>query len=164
VIDAVVEQRATRILMAAIVLVLIAGLIGFWFTTPEPVRVPVMQVPDLPDEDLGPLVARGGVEDVASRPLFWESRRPVAFDEAVASPEPVPSPAGIRLLGVLIAPNQSAVLITDGEQVRKVARGESFAGWVVDEIGPTGAVLMSGRERVELPVVVPPSPTIRFDH
>jgi hypothetical protein len=85
-------------------------------------------------------------EEVVSRPLFTQTRRPLAHtSESGAAPPP--ETLNFDLLGVVISPVGRTALLRpkpSGELLR-VVEGQTVAGWEVRAIKPTEIVLGRGK-------------------
>jgi hypothetical protein len=85
-------------------------------------------------------------EEVISRPLFTQTRRPLAHtSESGAAPPP--ETLNFDLLGVVISPVGRTALLRpkpSGELLR-VVEGQTVAGWEVRAIKPTEIVLGRGK-------------------
>lgn len=91
-------------------------------------------------------------EVIGERPLFSPSRRPFvppAADEPAAGPdEPPPEPLLAELIGVVLTADQRAAMVQEegASSPRRVAVGQSVAGWRVVEVEPSRAVFRRGEE------------------
>ena len=116
-------------------------------------------LPSLPDEPdaLGPL---SNYQVVNNRPLFNDTRRPIAIQEIEVEPEEVlavpeeqgvSAPPRVRLTGVVITPEERIVTLTpeNGGEALVIRQGMplegEYFGWTVGEVRPRGVDLRSDR-------------------
>lgn len=161
------QRMTARILVLALLLVA-AWIVGvLWLWPQDPVRTPQMRAPQLPA-----LTAESyrseGLEQALQRPLFWESRQPVAEEPEpeVAAPAPVtqaPPLDTLRLLGLVLAGEQRTAIIEHDGQVLRLLEGESVADWQLLRIYPTEVELGAGRHEVRLQLHPERSPTIKME-
>jgi general secretion pathway protein N len=122
------------------------------------------KLPDLPAvAPLEPmqLLAPGAYNEISARPLFVASRRPEAPLPLEPSPPEKP-PAGAEktfaLLGVMVTPNLTTVLLRPEEPNAKTVRikpGETVGGWLLETAFPNRVVLRQGQTVQELTLVRP---------
>lgn len=153
---------------------LVAGLAAaaiFW-QVGHPPRLPVAtgaaaKLPELPTvTPLSPfhLPASGAYGEIAARPLFVATRRPEA-PIPVEPPPPEKPPAGSEktflLLGVMVTPTLTTVLLRPEEPNAKTVRvkpGETVGGWLLETVFPNRVVLRQGQTVQELTLVHPKKP------
>jgi hypothetical protein len=93
-------------------------------------------------------------EEIRSRPLFWQSRRPLA--EVAVNPESVEEGKNleklkdVKLLGVFGSGETLGVIALVKGKKQRIFQGESINGWVLESVEPQGVVLTSGSRRQEL--------------
>jgi hypothetical protein len=130
----------------------LAGILGFelaagpLFVPEEPQAAPTVAVTSdtasvMPAEK--PEISN--FEEVISRPLFTQTRRPLA--RTSESGAPPPETLNFDLLGVVISPLGRTALLRpkpSGELLR-VVEGQTVAGWEVRTIKPTEIVLGRGK-------------------
>lgn len=99
---------------------------------------------------------REKLSETLARPLFLPNRQPLEAG-ASASPQPesrVARPKANRyaLSAIIIVDDERVALLTDTATggLSRVREGESLAGWQVEEIHESGAVLSNGDTREEL--------------
>lgn len=132
----IVAGRVTKGLLIGIVVCILIALLLFWSTGGSQERVPYLNVQLLPAEQVQ---LRIEPDEVLSRPLFWNTRRPVEAIEAVVD-EPevdfleVAPLEGVRLLGIIAqGQNYIALLEVDGK-VERVKRNSTVKQWRVSRI------------------------------
>jgi hypothetical protein len=113
---------------------------------------------------------REKLSDTLTRPLFMPNRQPLeaGAQDAAQLPSPAARPKANRyaLSAIIIVDDERVALLTDTATggLSRVREGESLAGWRVEEINESGAVLSNGDTREELalrsfgPPVVQPAP------
>ena len=105
----------------------------------EPAAGPIE--PPMPDE--------AGVDEIAARPLFSESRRPYVAPPAPVKAEPVdtgPS-APLELAGTFLSGNDKAALILiTGQQPTWLRKGQKIDGWEVEVIEDHQVQLRKGEQ------------------
>ena len=113
---------------------------------------------------------REKLSDTLTRPLFMPNRQPLeaGVQDAAQLPSPAARPKANRyaLSAIIIVDDERVALLTDTATggLSRVREGESLAGWQVEEIHESGAVLSNGDTREELalrsfgPPVVQPAP------
>ena len=116
------------------------------------------------------LEEREKLSETVERPLFLPNRQPLEAGVA-ASPQPEgraarPQANRYSLSAIIIVDDERVALLTDTATggLSRVREGESLAGWQVEEIHESGAVLSNGDTREELalrsfsaPVLPPPA-------
>lgn len=87
--------------------------------------------------------------EVAARPLFSETRRPVAPDTPRG---PVAAPASFTLIGIVVSERDRHALIEHGQPPRidRVAEGQQLDGWTIDRILPGKVLVRSGSTQEEI--------------
>ncbi len=105
-----------------------------------------LQVPAV----VGPaLVAAAGRNEIISRPLFWNGRRPVDKVATLADPESQPGELqGVKLLGLFGSGKQAGVIALVQNQKRRILLGDTVEGWTIESITPHTLVVSNG-ERSE---------------
>jgi hypothetical protein len=99
---------------------------------------------------------RENLSDTLTRPLFMPNRQPLqgAAPESTQPIAPVARPSANRyaLSAIIIIDNERIALLTDTATggLSRVREGESLAGWQVEKIHESGAVLSNGDTRQEL--------------
>lgn len=140
---------------------------------------PFKHQPVIPEQKITLPAPISAYKEIAARPLFFESRRPVP---KVAPPKPVarvkparapvrkPKPAkakppNIRLSGAILAPDSSVAIIrvNGGNEVRYIAEGMEIQGWKVAEIRTTSIVLIRAEQEhiVDIHIEKPSPPGSR---
>lgn len=109
-------RKVSMGLLAGIACCLLIALLLFFLVGEQPLRVPSLNVQVLPEEPHLQVVVD---DEILARPLFWESRRPIAEvgeTEAVDQVEQIQPLAGVRLLGIIMrGQTQTALLEVDGK-------------------------------------------------
>jgi len=102
------------------------------------------------------LEEREKLSETLERPLFMPNRQPLEAN-AGASPQPEsraarPKANRYSLSAIIIVDDERVALLTDTATggLSRVREGESLAGWQVEEIHESGAVLSNGDTREEL--------------
>lgn len=99
---------------------------------------------------------REKLSDTITRPLFMPNRQPqvAAVADAPRADSRAPRPKANRyaLSAIIIVDDERVALLTDTATggLSRVREGESLAGWQVEEINESGAVLSNGDTREEL--------------
>lgn len=133
---------------------------------PSAPRLPAESSPAEPAPvPLFALAERGSFSATIERPLFLPNR------QAVASEAPAPAPVAeaarptanrYALSAIIIVDQQRIALLSDTTTggLTRVREGERVAGWQVEKIGESSAVLRSGdtREELALRTFGPPPP------
>ncbi|MEM7021855.1 MAG: hypothetical protein AAF637_04595 [Pseudomonadota bacterium] len=90
-----------------------------------------------PDPIEPPMPDEAGVDEIAARPLFSESRRPYVAPPAPVTSEPVdtgPS-APLELAGTFLSGrDQAALLLITGQQPTWLRKGQKIDGWELEVI------------------------------
>lgn len=154
--------------------ILVAGLAvaALVWRIEHPPRLPVatgaetkaLELPALAPLEPFRLLAPGAYNEISTRPLFVAARRPEA-PVPMDSPPPEKPPAGSEktfvLLGVMMAPNSTTVLLRPEEPNAKTVRvkpGETVGGWLLETAFPNRVVLRQGQTTQELTLVHPKKP------
>lgn len=93
--------------------------------------------------------------EILSRPLFWQSRRPlVPPPRVVAKPKPkAPKQLkGVVVVGVYGAGDGLGLIATIDGAFSRIGKGQSVKGWQFDAYEDGAAVFVSGGERSVLPL------------
>ncbi|MFV0277872.1 MAG: hypothetical protein ACK5HY_11885, partial [Parahaliea sp.] len=154
-----------RFELAVLVLSVLLLLQLAWFAlgvlrspSPEPVYPAEGSLADSLVQARGVVSARQSAE-VRARPLFWESRRPLALTVAEEDRPPQDSAEvgdkgvqGVKLLGTFGSGELAGLIVTVDGQQQRVHVGEQVKGWEVEQVEPDGGVLVSAgrRERLHL--------------
>jgi len=99
---------------------------------------------------------REKLSDTTTRPLFMPNRQPqvASVPDAPRADSQAPRPKATRyaLSAIIIVDDERVALLTDTATggLSRVREGESLAGWQVEEINESGAVLSNGDTREEL--------------
>ncbi len=106
-------------------------------------------------EDSGSSVeAQLATYSLATRPLFWPSRRPYVERQEVADEAPSPSRRDefdqVKLEGIYSAGESSGVMVSIKSKRSRVRLNESLFGWMLKELNKDGVVFVrpDGRQRV----------------
>ncbi|MEH6581984.1 MAG: hypothetical protein V7754_08615 [Halioglobus sp.] len=98
-------------------------------------------------------VDEGQREEVRSRPVFWQTRRPPDAPAKVASEQPkaaVGAIAKVKLLGVIGAGESAGVIsLVDGKRKRTYL-GQEILGWKLDSVDLDRAVFSHSGKQHEL--------------
>ncbi len=99
-------------------------------------------------------VATSQSDEIRSRPLFWQARRPAQESTAEVAPDEGGEQAGqlkeVKLLGVFGSGDMAGIIALVKGKKRRILAGESVAGWTLDVVEPNRVVLVDGARRVEL--------------
>ena len=93
--------------------------------------------------------------EILSRPLFWQSRRPlVPPPRVVAKPKPkAPKKLkGVVVMGVYGAGDGLGLIATIDGAFSRIGKGQSVKGWQFDAYEDGAAVFVSGGKRSVLPL------------
>ncbi|WP_435214588.1 hypothetical protein ACMAY6_03830 [Luminiphilus sp. nBUS_16] len=93
--------------------------------------------------------------EILSRPLFWQSRRPlVPPPKVVAKPKPKAAKklAGVTLLGVYGAGDGLGLIATVDGVFSRINKGQSVKGWKFSDYEEGAAVFVSGGKKSVLPL------------
>lgn len=120
---------------------------------PPPLAPALQRLPEIRPE------AASVAGEILSRPLFWESRRPVQARPAGPAADAL---SGIRILGVVGNEKDGGILYRDGEIVTRLSVGQRLGGWrLVGVEGDTARFVSSdGNEVRELRL---PRPSVDND-
>jgi|LSQX01.2.fsa_nt_gb hypothetical protein len=160
-----VVNLVTKGLFAAIVVCLLVAVAGFWWAGENQPRTAFMNVQILPEEQAQTRVVSGEVVD---RPLFWNSRRPVALaaDEKVErQPLQIAEPLqGVKLLGIIAKqPTYLALLDVDGS-IERIQQGSTVKGWQVFSITDREVQLKNQGETSILTLIRDIHESIKLEH
>lgn len=90
------------------------------------------------------------------RPLFWESRRPLAPAEAIDEPVDEEQVADelkqLTVLGVFSDGEVGGMIVLFKQQRQRVAVGESIAGWELDSVSADKVTMTRDGRRSNLPL------------
>lgn len=96
-------------------------------------------------------------DELVSRPLYWEGRRPAAVPEAAVEPESADGEIAandpihkVKLLGIIAGGESPGVIVKNGKQIQRVARGEQISGWTLSLMSPEGVVVEKGEDSYTL--------------
>ena len=98
-------------------------------------------------------VATSQSDEIRSRPLFWQTRRPTQGSTAAAQDagrEPVGPLQEVKLLGVFGSGDTAGIIVLVKDKKQRILQGESVQGWTLDLVEPNRAVLVNGGRREEL--------------
>ena len=93
--------------------------------------------------------------EILSRPLFWQSRRPlVPPPKIVAKPKPKAAKklAGVTLLGVYGVGDGLGLIATVDGVFSRINKGQSVKGWTFSDYEDGAAVFVSGGKKSVLPL------------
>jgi hypothetical protein len=97
-------------------------------------------------------VATSQSDEIRSRPLFWQTRRPIQ-SRAIA-PDTGSKQAGplkeVKLLGVFGSGDTAGIIVLVKDKKQRILQGESVQGWTLDVVEPNRVVLVDGGRRAEL--------------
>lgn len=98
-------------------------------------------------------------EEMVSRPLFLQSRRPPTEDaqeEAPAAPAEPKTPLNAKLMGVILTPTGKIALLVDEKGKYKRGRKNTLIdGWKLVDIKEDRVTLEQGGEHKDLPLLKP---------
>jgi hypothetical protein len=116
---------------------------------------PIPEVELLPDDFALP--ALNTYEQIVSRPLFMESRRPGQPPSAEPPPPPPPAtppPITLKLMGILSTPQGKMALIADAKgKYKRMKLKDALEGWQIDEIKPDLLRMEQSGFKEELPLL-----------
>ena len=97
-------------------------------------------------------VATSQSDEIRSRPLFWQSRRPIQNIAVVpdAGSEQAGPLKGVKLLGVFGSGDTAVIIVLVKDKKQRILQGESVQGWALDVVEPNRVVLVDGGRREEL--------------
>ncbi|SDU36188.1 hypothetical protein [Halopseudomonas salegens] len=160
-----IARRITLLLTLALILVVCWILAVLLLSSPDPVRTPQMQVPQLPDASFDDAMS-ADLEPALLRPLFWESRRPIeevdVTEPAPAEPQQAEPLKDVTLLGVLLVGDQRSAIVRHAGEVVRLQENDELAGWTLLRVYPDKIELRSGRRTHSLPLREPLSPQIQL--
>lgn len=96
--------------------------------------------------------------EVAERPLFSSSRRPIAAEASSA----VVQPLSASLAGIVISPSASSIIVMHGDPptLMRLKEGDDLDGWSIRSIEPNRVVLRRGAEEQQLKLHDAASPQV----
>ena len=132
------------------VLLSLVQLVAYDGPAPRAPATDALTVADLREAQL---IDDASSQALIARPLFWETRRPVAAvaEPVVAEETETRSPGlkNVTLVGVFGGGDTGgAILVVKGKK-RRVVVGDSVDGWRLESVAPDRAVFLSGGERDE---------------
>jgi general secretion pathway protein N len=145
-------RRATAAALAGLLLML-AGIIALEVSRADP--APTAR-PAAPAPAPAPPPARAAAfklpplatyAEVTERPLFSATREPPPPE---AGQDLLGKSSGFVLLGIVLAPEDKAVLIRHGHEIARLKEGQAVEGWTVRSILPDRITLQHGASEVEL--------------
>ena len=93
-------------------------------------------------------------EEVRSRPLFWQTRRPLESTVVDVDSAKVKKSAGqldgVKLLGVFGSGDTAGIIVLVEKKKQRILQGESVNGWTLESVEPNRVVLVDGARREEL--------------
>lgn len=164
-----IPKRLRPFMLTAILLViasaLAALLAGEWvylknrraqtFKTEHPAQTPLPEAALLPDAFALPNSDK--YEQIVSRPLFMESRRPGQPPSTEPPPPPPPTappPISLKLMGVLSTPKGKVALIADAKgKYKRLKLRDALDGWQVVGIKPDRLFLEQNGFKEDLPLL-----------
>ena len=97
-------------------------------------------------------VATSQSDEIRSRPLFWQTRRPI--QSIAVAPDAGSKRAGplkeVKLLGVFGSGDTAGIIVLVKDKKQRILQGESVQGWTLDEVEPNRVVLVDGGRSEEL--------------
>ena len=122
---------------------------------PEPIA-PAASALQIEPPGYRPDVSEGQTPELVSRPLFWPGRQAfVPPQPSEPQPEPVPEPEPevddsaieeLKLLGVYAAGPKSGIIVSDGEERRRLSINDAIEGWKFTLMSADGAIFEKGNE------------------
>ncbi len=156
------ERAERQMLLAAVVItailvlaVLVALLVSLRSEVPEPV---------LPARDATRAQAVAAISPLGAeprqamleRPLFWSSRRPLApveeTDEPVDEAQVADELKNLIVLGLFSDGDNGGMIVRFKQQRKRVAVGESIAGWELASVGAGKVTMTRGERRSDVPL------------
>jgi hypothetical protein len=99
-------------------------------------------------------VATSQSDEIRSRPLFWQTRRPTQGGTAAVAPDTGSKQAGplkeVKLLGVFGSGDTAGIIVLVKGKKQRILQGESVRGWTLDVVEPNRVVLVDGGRREEI--------------
>lgn len=94
-------------------------------------------------------------EQMTERPLFMENRRPGSEIVAETAPPPLPpTPMNLKLMGVVVTPENKMALLTDAKgKYKRLRVQEHLEGWVLVELKTDRVTLQQGEKHEDLPLL-----------
>ncbi len=100
---------------------------------------------------------------VVDKPLFWEARAkpkkappPAKPVEAVKKPEAVEvdlTPPTARLVGIIDLGKKKYALVRNEEGSQSLYKGDSWEGWIIEDINDERVLLSAGKQRTEVALI-----------
>lgn len=151
----VLVHRVFLGLASATALCVCVVMMMLFFITDEKQRLPYLDVNILPDEPLAD--GRPVWPNLLERPVFWETRRPVAEsvvedDVKVDDTVLITQLEGVKLLGIISGDKARAALLEVEGKALKVKKSDKVMGWTVSKIRPREVQLVNGNEQSVLVV------------
>jgi hypothetical protein len=99
-------------------------------------------------------VAASQSEEVRSRPLFWQTRRPLESTAVDVDSAEVEKSAGqlkgVKLLGVFASGDTAGIIVLVEKKKKRILQGESVNGWTLESVELDRVVVVDGARREEL--------------
>ncbi len=137
-------------------LLLLFAVEWFWLHSDETVAEPVDHIADSGAEDSLPVMDFSGQSldkyiALVEKPLFIQGRKPVESVEEKLLPETSSDIEQLALMGVYSLEGEYFALVDDkSAQTKKYfkkKKGDSIAGWVIEQIEPDRIVLLRGGQK-----------------
>lgn len=85
--------------------------------------------------------------EIVTRPLFWESRRPLGEPVVVVKDDKARGKAGklkgVKLLGVFGGGETAGIIVKVKDVKRRILLGEEIKGWTLESVEPDKVVLVA---------------------
>jgi general secretion pathway protein N len=111
------------------------------------------QTPQQPAEDSDDLMP--SLDDLSAtreRPLFSSTRRPPEVAAPEAAPVTEAKSLSFELVGIVTGPDASVAILrnTESKEETRVARGEKYGNWTIDEVGDRFIIMSGEAKRVRV--------------
>lgn len=143
------------VLLSGLLALVLAGIVAAYslarWSPPEPLA------PEIPRIKATAPVAEAGtdISTLLAAPPFWASRRPDPFPQNATQVEEAETVSkDTQLLGLYGSGRDAGALILIGGKIRRISKGDTLAGWIVQDIQPRSIVLANSRgQRKEIPLL-----------
>lgn len=118
-----------------------------------------LEIPELPDVFGLPKLTLDTYSEIAERPVFSPSRRPVTSPGRTSQPTPVSNRSvDLELVGLVSEGARRLALIRPrgSQETVQVAEGETYRDWTIAKIGPDFIRVRSGGGEQELRLAYKP--------
>ena len=92
-------------------------------------------------------------QEIVSRPLFWESRRPEDGPEAQVVAPPVPAKGkkleGVRVVGIFGSGDSGGAIVIANGKKQRISVSDALEGWLLESVASDRAVFVKGADKDE---------------